>query len=340
VIVSPHLPAAMATPTIAILGTGSYAPAKILANDELAKMVDTSDEWIVTRTGMRERHIAAAGEATSDLAANAGRAAIANAGLSAADIDLLVVATITPDLPMPATATIVHHKLGLRPQTAGFDLNAACSGFIYGVETASALLATGRYRHALVIGAEKLSSVVDWQDRSTCVLFGDAAGAVVLGPSRGDGARIIGTKLYCEGGMYDLLCIPAGGSAKPSTAATVEGRQHFIKMKGREIFKIAVREMEDSVQEILEQHALTPDQIACVIPHQANLRILEALSKSLKIPLDRFFINLDRYGNTSGASVPLALDEARRAGRIRHGDTTLLVAFGAGLTYGASLVRW
>lgn len=330
----------MATPTIAILGTGSYVPARVLTNDELSKMVETSNDWIVTRTGMLERRIAAQGEATSDLATNAGRAAIENAGLTPSDIDLLIVATITPDLPMPATATIVQHKLGLRPQVASFDLNAACSGFIYGVETASAMLASSRYRHALVIGAEKLSSVVDWQDRTTCVLFGDAAGAVVLGPSRGDGARIIGTKLYCEGGMSDLLSIPAGGSANPATLATVGGRQHFIKMKGREIFKIAVREMEDAVQEILEQHALSPDQIACVIPHQANLRIIEALSKSLKIPLDRFFINLDRYGNTSGASVPLALDEARRAGRVRHGDTTLLVAFGAGLTYGASLVRW
>ena len=268
----------MATPTIAFLGTGSYAPARVLSNEELSKMVDTSDEWIVTRTGMHQRRIAAAGEATSDLATNAGRIAIADAGLKPTDIDLLILATITPDLPMPATSTIIQHKLGLKPLSACFDLNAACSGFVYAVETASAMLASVRYRHALVIGAEKLSSVVDWKDRATCVLFGDAAGAVVLGPSRGDGARIIGTRLYCEGGMSELLSIPGGGSANPATASTVATGQHFVKMKGREIFKVAVREMEDAVQEILEQHALTPDQIACVIPHQANLRIIEALS--------------------------------------------------------------
>ncbi len=330
----------MATPTIAILGTGSYTPARVLTNDELSKQVDTSDEWIVTRTGIRERHISGPGENTSDLAANAARAALNDAGLSVSDIDLLIVATITPDLPMPATATIVQHKLGIKNHAACFDLSAACSGFVYGIDTASAMLASGRYRHALVIGAEKLSAFVDWKDRTTCVLFGDAAGAVVLGPSRGDGARIIGAKLYSEGGQSDLLSIPAGGSALPASQASIESGQHFIKMKGREIFKVAVREMEDAVEEILEQHALTPDQIACVIPHQANLRIIEALSKSLKIPLERFHINLDRFGNTSGASIPLALDEARKSGRISRGDTTLLVAFGAGLTYGAALVRW
>lgn len=330
----------MAHSSIAILGTGSYAPAKVLTNDELSKQVDTSNEWILTRTGIRERHIAAAGEATSDLATHAAKAAMANAGVSAADIDLLIVATVTPDLPMPATATIVQHKLGLKPQTACFDMNAACSGFLYGLDTAWAMLSSGRYRHALVIGAEKLSSVVDWTDRTTCVLFGDAAGAVVLGPARGDGARMLGVKLYCEGGNKDLLSIPAGGSACPATAATVAGHQHFIKMKGREVFKVAVREMEDAVQEILEQHSLTADHISYVIPHQANLRIIEALSKSLKVPLDRVVVNVDRYGNTSGASIPLALDEARRQGRVRPGNTTLLVAFGAGLTYGAALVRW
>ncbi len=330
----------MASPTIAILGTGSYVPARILTNEELSKKVDTTDEWILTRTGIKERRIAAPGEHTSDLATHAARAALADAGLAPSDIDLLILATITPDLPMPASATIVQHKLGLSTHAACFDLNAACSGFVYAIDTASAMLASGRYRHALVIGAEKLSSVVDWQDRTTCVLFGDAAGAVVLGPTRGDGARIIGTRLYSEGGMAELLCIPGGGSAQPTTASTLSSGQHCIKMKGREIFKVAVREMEDAVQEILEQHALGPDQIACVIPHQANLRIIEALSKSLKIPIDRFFINVDRYGNTSGASIPLALDEARRAGRVKRGDTTLLVAFGAGLTYGAALVRW
>ncbi|HEU5080465.1 MAG TPA: beta-ketoacyl-ACP synthase III [Opitutaceae bacterium] len=330
----------MALPTIAILGTGSYAPEKILTNDDLAKMVDTSDEWITSRTGIKERRIAAATEATSDLATKAAQAALTDAGLTAADIGLLIVATFTPDMPMPATATIVQQKLGVPSHAPCFDINAACSGFLYALDTAWAMMSSGRYRYTLVVGAEKMSPFVDWQDRATCVLFGDAAGAAVLGPSRGNGARIIGTKLYSEGGMQDLLCVPGGGSAAPVSLDSFAAKQHFIKMKGREVFKVAVREMEDAIEEILEQHALTVDQIACVIPHQANLRIIDALSKSLKVPLERFFINVDRYGNTSAASVPLALDEARRAGRIRAGDISLLVAFGAGLTYGASLVRW
>ena len=330
----------MATPTIAILGTGSYAPARVMTNDDLSKIVDTSDEWIFTRTGIRQRRIAADDEATSDLATHAARAALADAGLAATDIDLIIVATITPDMPMPACATLVQAKLGTKAHAASFDINAACSGFLYALDTAWAMLASGRYKHALVIGAEKLSNALDWKDRTTCVLFGDAAGAVVLGPSRGDGARLIGAKLYCEGGMEDLLSIPGGGSARPITPESVNNGDRFIKMKGREVFKVAVREMEDAVEEILEQHALHADQIACVIPHQANHRIIEAIAKSLQLPLDRFFINVDRYGNTSAASIPLALDEARKAGRITRGDTTLLVAFGAGLTYGSALVRW
>jgi 3-oxoacyl-[acyl-carrier-protein] synthase III len=330
----------MASPTIAILGTGSYAPHRILTNDDLAKQVSTSDEWITTRTGIKERRIAAENEATSDLATHAAKAALADAGLTPADIGLVIVATLTPDMPMPACATIVQSKLGVPAHAACFDLNAACSGFLYALDTAWAMLSSGRYKHALVIGAEKMSAFVDWKDRTTCVLFGDAAGAVVLGASRGDGARIVGTRLYSEGGMHELLCIPSGGSFSPASALSFENGGHFIKMKGREVFKVAVREMEDAIEEILEQHALSVDQIACVIPHQANLRIIEAISKSLKLSLDRFFINVDRYGNTSAASIPLALDEARKAGRIKHGDTTLLVAFGAGLTYGASLVRW
>jgi 3-oxoacyl-[acyl-carrier-protein] synthase-3 len=330
----------MALPIIAILGTGSYAPPEILTNAQLSQRVDTSDEWITSRTGIKERRIAGPDEATSDLATKAGQAALADAGITAADVGLLIVATLTPDMPMPACATIVQRKLGVPSNAPCFDINAACSGFLYALDTAWAMMSSGRYRYTLVIGAEKMSSFVDWEDRATCVLFGDAAGAAVLGPSRGDGARIIGTKLYSEGGMSEMLSIPGGGSAFPTTATSFAAKQHFIKMKGREVFKVAVREMEDAVEEILEQHALSVDQIACVIPHQANLRIIDALSKSLGLSQDRFFINVDRYGNTSAASVPLALDEARKAGRVRHGDITLLVAFGAGLTYGASLVRW
>ncbi len=327
----------MGSPSIALLGTGSYVPERIMTNDDLSHRVETSDEWIFSRTGIRERRIAAEGEATSDLAAMAARRALESAGITAGQIDLVIVATVTPDMPMPATACIVQKKLGIPLNAACFDLNAACSGFIFALDTAWAMLESGRYRHALVIGAEKLSSVLDWSDRATCVLFGDAAGAVVLGPARTPESGIIGTKLYTEGGLTDLLCIPGGGSSPPGPAETAT---RTIQMKGREIFKIAVREMEDAARDILEQHHLKADQIACVIPHQANLRIIDAIAQYLELPLDRFYVNVDRYGNTSAASIPLAIDEARRSGRIRPGDITLLVAFGAGLTYGSALVRW
>jgi len=327
-------------PSIAILGTGSYAPQKIVSNHDLARLVDTSDEWITTRTGIRERRIAGQHEPSSELAARAGIAAIADARLTSADIDLLVLATVTPDMPMPSTACVVQHKLGIPAHAVCFDLNAACTGFLYALEVARALLAAGRGRHALVIGAEKFSSFLDWQDRATYVLFGDAAGAVVLGRAADSRHGILSCNLGAEGGATDLLCIPGGGSLHPPSVHSVEHRQHYIKMKGREVFKHAVRVMAGAAREILEQHRLTADQITCVIPHQANRRIIETLSQNLEIPLDRFVINLDRYGNTSAASIPLALDEARRAGRIHAGEITLLLAFGAGLTYGSALIRW
>jgi len=327
-----------------ILGTGSYGPDRVLGNEELARTVDTSDEWIRTRSGIRERRIAAPGEATSDMAVHAARRALASARVSAADVDLLIVATITPDLPMPAVACVIQHKLGLPTAAACFDLNAACSGFIYALDTACAMLASGRYHRALVIGAEKLSSIVDWEDRTTCVLFGDGAGAIVLGPdpdtSAGPRRGLLGTRLGTFGHSVDLLCIPGGGSSMPPSAKSLAAGSHFIKMKGREIFKTAVRAMEEAARDILEQQGVGTNQIALVIPHQANLRIIEAIAEYLELPLDRFFINVDRYGNTSAASIPLALDEARRAGRIKAGDIILLVAFGAGLTYGSALVRW
>ena len=329
----------MGSTNFAILGTGSYAPARVLTNDELSSLVDTSDEWIVTRTGIRERHIAAENETTSDMAAAAARAALADAGVDAAAIDLVIVATLTPDLPMPATACLVQHKLGVPFNAACFDVQAACSGFIYGLDTAWAMLQSGRYRHALVIGAEKLSSVLDWSDRSTCVLFGDAAGAVVIGPApAGSNAGIVGTKLYSEGGNTELLWIPGGGSSCPRPGP--EDPPRHILMKGREVFKFAVREMEDAARDLLEQHGIDADEVDCVIPHQANFRIIDAIAQYLELPVERFFVNLDRYGNTSAASIPLAIDEARRAGRVKPGQLTLLVAFGAGLTYGSALVRW
>ena len=330
----------MVHPSTVILGTGSYAPPRVLTNDELALQVDTSDEWIRTRTGIRERRIAADDVAASDLAVEAARAALADADVDPAEIDLLVIATITPDYAMPATACVVQRKLGLKSSTACFDLNAACSGFVYSLDTASAMLASGRYRHALVVGVEKMSSIVDWQDRNTCVLFGDAAGAVVMGLSDERGAGLLGTKLGAFGEGTELLWIPAGGSRTPLTEEGLATRTHCLRMKGKEVFKLAVRGMEDACREILEQHHLRADQIALVIPHQANLRIIEAISHYLELPMDRFYINVDRFGNTSAASIPLALDEARRLGRIQRGDLILLVAFGAGLTYGSALIRW
>jgi 3-oxoacyl-[acyl-carrier-protein] synthase-3 len=323
-----------------ILGTGSYAPDRILTNEDLARMVDTSDEWIRARSGIRERRIASAEQATSDLAVLAGQRALDDAGAKASEIDLLIVATITPDLPMPATACFVQHKLGIPTTAACFDVNAACSGFIYGLDVACAMVASGRYRKALVIGAEKLSSIVDWQDRGTCLLFGDGAGAAVVGPSGKSGTGLIGTRLGALGEDTDLLNIPAGGSRMPTSAETVARRDHFIKMKGKEVFKLAVRVMEEAARDILEQHDLAAHQIGLVIPHQANLRIIDAISQYLELPVERFFVNVDRYGNTSAASIPIALDEARKAGRIKEGDLTLLVAFGAGLTYGSALIRW
>jgi 3-oxoacyl-[acyl-carrier-protein] synthase-3 len=330
----------MATRSTVILGTGAYAPERVLTNHDLSRLVDTSDEWIRARSGIRERRIAAAEEATSDMAVQAGLRALADAGAKASEIDLLIVATVTPDHPMPATACIVQHRLGVPNEAACFDVNAACSGFIYGLDIACAMLGSGRHKKALVIGAEKLSSIVDWKDRGTCLLFGDGAGAAVVGASARPGFGLIGTRLGALGENTGLLQVPAGGSRTPTTYKSVARGDHFIKMKGKEVFKLAVRLMEEAARDILEQHGLSANQIGLVIPHQANLRIIEAIAQYLELPVDRFFVNVDRYGNTSAASIPIALDEARLTGRIKPGELTLLVAFGAGLTYGSALIRW
>ncbi len=330
----------MPTQSTVILGTGSYAPERILTNEDLSKMVDTSDEWIRARSGIRERRIAGPEEATSDLAVEAARRALQDSGVSPGEIDLIVLATVTPDYPMPSTSCIVQHKLGIPTTAACFDINAACSGFIYALDTGCAMLSSGRYKKALIIGAEKLSSVVDWQDRGTCMLFGDGAGAVVVGLSETAGVGLIGTKLGALGEDTDLLFIPAGGSRMPTSAESIARGDQFIKMKGKEVFKLAVRVMEEAARDILEQHGLAAHQIDLVIPHQANLRIIDAIAQYLELPVERFFVNVDRYGNTSAASIPIAMDEARRSGRIKKGDLTLLVAFGAGLTYGSALIRW
>jgi len=241
---------------------------------------------------------------------------------------------------MPAAACFIQQKLGIPTTTACFDVNAACSGYVYALDVAGAMLESGRYQKALLIGVEKLSTVIDWQDRTTCVLFGDGAGATVMGVSAEPDRGLIGTRLGSYGEGAELLCIPRGGSRSPSTAESIAARDHCIRMKGKEVFKLAVRGMDEAARDILEQHGIRADQISLVIPHQANLRIIEAISEYLELPMDRFFVNLDRYGNTSAASIPIALDEARRAGRIKPGDLTMLVAFGAGLTYGSALIRW
>ncbi|MBL9216377.1 MAG: ketoacyl-ACP synthase III [Opitutaceae bacterium] len=326
--------------SVIIAGVGSYAPEKVLTNHDLSKMVDTSDEWIYTRSGIRERRIAADDEACSDLAVKAAQSALADAKINASEIDLLIVATASPDTPLPSTACYVQHKLGVPAHATCFDIAAACSGFLYALEIGYGQLLTNRYKRALIIGAEKLSSVTDWKDRTTCVLFGDAAGAVVLTKVPQPNIGILGSDLGADGEFADNLYIPAGGSKCPASQKSVEDRGHFIRMNGREVFKSAVRVMETVAREMMEQHNLTPDQISLVIPHQANIRIIEALAANLKVPMDRVYVNLDRYGNTSSASIPLALDEARRAGRVKPGDLMLLVAFGAGLTYGATLIRW
>ncbi len=324
--------------SVVIKGTGSYTPDTVKTNDDLAKIVDTSDEWIFTRTGIKERRIAAEGEHASDMGAKAATRALSKAGLDPEEIDLVIVATITPDMPFPSTACLIQTKLGI-PNAVCMDIEAACSGFLYIMEVAASLIKTGRYQNALIVGTEKLSSILDWEDRTTCVLFGDGAGAAVLCPSEVPDTGLLDFKLGADGANGEVLYMPGGGSANPATGASIDDRLHFLKMRGREVFKLAVKVMEKAAKEILEQNGLNSDQLACVIPHQANLRIIELLSSRLEIPMDRFYLNLEKYGNTSAASIPIALDEAFQDERIKSGDLILLVAFGAGLTWGAALVR-
>ena len=326
------------SPRSILRGIGSYVPERKVDNQELSKKVDTSDEWIRTRTGIKERRFAAENENTSDLALEASRRALEDAGVSPEKIDLVVVATITPDMAFPSTACLLQHKLGI-PKVACFDLEAACSGFLYALDVADGMLSSGRYECALVVGAEKLSSIMDWEDRTTCVLFGDGAGAAVL-TKEGEGAEMIGFQCGADGSNPSLLHQPAGGSMQPASQETVDSRGHFLKMNGREIFKSAVRVMERAAIELLEKHGFEKNEVDHVIPHQANARIVESLSQRLEIPLDRFYCNLHKFGNTSAASIPLALDEAYKSETFKKGDLGLLVAFGAGLTWSATLVRF
>ena len=319
-------------------GIGSYVPEKILDNKELSLKVETSDDWIRTRTGIRERRIASPEQPTSELALNAARKAIDAAQIQPDQIDLVIVATITPDMAFPSTACILQHKLGLR-KVACFDLEAACSGFLYSLDVADGMLASGRYKCALVIGAEKMSSILDWEDRTTCVLFGDGAGAAII-MTEGDGPNFVGFRSGADGSNPSLLHQPAGGSKQPASITSIENREHFLKMNGKEIFKSAVRVMEKATRELLEANGLATQDVDHVIPHQANVRIVESMAQRLEIPLEKFFCNLDRHGNTSAASIPIAFDEACNRGIFRKGEIGVLVAFGAGLTWSATLVRF
>jgi len=324
--------------TCSITGVGSYLPAKILTNAHLEKMVDTSDEWIVTRTGIRSRRLAARDEFTSDMAAHAAQRAMKKAGVTADQIDLIIVATITPDMPFPATACIVQQKIGAR-RAAAFDLEAACSGFIYGLEIGQQFIMSRTYDTVLVIGAEKLSSIVDWTDRNTCVLFGDGAGAAVL-QSRPNSHGLLTAVMGADGSKGSLLHMPGGGSRCPASVDSVAAKLHYLRMDGRETFKSAVQAMYHAAQEALRRCELDISKIKCVIPHQANRRIIDAVGKRLGATPEQLFINLDRYGNTSAASVAIALDEAVSSGKIQRGDLILMMVFGAGLTWGAAVIEW
>jgi 3-oxoacyl-[acyl-carrier-protein] synthase-3 len=324
--------------TCSITGVGSYVPARVLTNAELEKMVDTSDEWIISRTGIQERRIAGKTEFTSDLAAHAALRAMKKAGVTADQIDLIVVATITPDMPFPSTACLVQRAIGAR-RAAAFDLEAACSGFIYGLEIAQQFIMSRTYDTVLVIGAEKLSSIVDWQDRNTCVLFGDGAGAAVL-QNRPHAHGLLTAVMGADGSKSDLLYMPGGGSRCPATAESVASRTHFLRMEGKETFKNAVQAMLTAAQEAMRRCEIDITRIKCIIPHQANRRIIEAVGERLGARPDQLFINLHRYGNTSAASVAIALDEAVETGRVQRGDLILMIVFGAGLTWGAAVIEW
>jgi len=321
-----------------ILGTGSELPAKIVTNEDLEKIVETSDEWITTRTGIKERRILEPDRSNADMAQRAAERALDDAGFNARDLDAIIVGTVTPDYPFPSSACVLEDKLGAKAAFS-FDVSAACSGFLNALAVADSFIKTGMIRNALVVGSDTLSRLLNWKDRTTCILFGDAAGAVVLGSSE-DGSGILSARLRTDGSYAKTLFVPAGGSLKPATAETVQRNEHTIFMNGKEVFKIAVRSMEDISRQALDEAGVRIEDIALVIPHQANRRIIVALAERLGVPMDRVVVNVDKYGNTSAASVPVALDEARRQGRIKSGDIVLLNAFGAGFAWGAAVVKF
>ncbi len=324
--------------TCSIAGVGSYVPARVITNADLEKMVETSDEWITSRTGIKERRVAATDEFTSDLATQAALRAMKKAAIKPEQIDLIIVATITPDMPFPSTACLVQQKIGAY-RAAAFDIEAACSGFIYGLEIGQQFIMSRTYDTVLVIGAEKLSSIVDWTDRNTCVLFGDGAGAAIL-QNRQDSHGLLTACMGADGQKSDMLSMPGGGSRCPASRESVAAGLHFLRMDGRETFKNAVQAMNAAAHECLRRCEIDIGQIKCVIPHQANRRIIDAVSERIGAKPEQVFVNLDKYGNTSAASVAIALDEAVDSQRIQRGDLILLVVFGAGLTWGAAVIEW
>jgi 3-oxoacyl-[acyl-carrier-protein] synthase-3 len=322
---------------VSITGIGSHAPARVMTNDELAKMVDTSDEWIVERTGIRERRVAAPDEALSDLSLPAAKDALDQAGLNPSSVDLLIVATVTPDMAFPSTGAILADQLGAK-DAAAYDLSAGCTGFVYALVQAHGMVASGLAEHALVVGGDVLSRIVDWEDRSTCVLFGDGAGAVVLERVRDGG--FLGFELGADGSGGPQLYIPAGGSRAPATAESVAARQHYAKMNGREVFKFATRVLVDSAEKVLDECGVAVDEVDVYVPHQANVRIIDHARRKLGIPEERTVVNVDRFGNTSSGSIPLALGDAEADGRLAAGEMVLMTGMGAGLTWGSALIEW
>jgi 3-oxoacyl-[acyl-carrier-protein] synthase-3 len=323
-----------------IVGTGSYLPEKVLTNDDLAKMgVETNDAWIRERTGIGARRVAAPNEATSDMALAASKKALKMAGVRPEQLDMIVVGTVTPDMPFPAAAAILQAKLGAHA-SACFDVSAACAGSLYAMSIADKFIKTGDVRHALVVGAELLTRIVDWTDRGSCILFGDGAGALVMTAETRDGHGLLSTHLHTDGTKVDILNIPGGGSAKPFSKDVLDKREHLVHMNGREVYKIAVRALEESSREALVANNLKSHDIHHVVAHQANLRILEAVLKRLEIPLERCHLNIEQVGNTSSASVPLTLDQAVRGQKIKDGDNVLMMAIGGGMSWGSALLRW
>lgn len=328
----------MSNASAIITGTGMSVPEGVVTNQDLERRVDTSDEWIRTRTGIRERRIAGEGDSLSQYCIEAGRKALEAARVEPEQVDLIVLATVTPDMPIPATACKIQYELGCKNAPA-FDLSAGCSGFIYAQSVAKQFLVNGRARHVLVIGAELLSKYIDWADRSTCVIFADGAGAIVM--SGGEAPRgVLASAMHSDGSMVDFISMPGGGVINPPGQAMIDQRLHFIRMRGNETFKMAVRCIADVCHEVLDTAGLTAKDVDWFIPHQANQRIIDAVGARMEIPDERCYVNIDRYGNTSSASIPIALDEAVRGGSVRPGDIVLMAAFGAGLTWGASVVRW